>query len=54
MCLKENELDPAHFLSASGLVWQACSKKTEIKLELLTDNEIMLLTDNAVNDRKRN
>ena len=27
-------LDPAHFLSAPGLAWQACLKKTKVKLEL--------------------
>ena len=27
MCIKEYELDPAHFLSAPGLAWQACLKK---------------------------
>ena len=27
MCIKVYELDPAHFLSASGLAWQACLKK---------------------------
>ena len=37
MCLKEYELDPAHFLSLPGLAWQACLKKTNIELELLTD-----------------
>ena len=26
------ELDPAHFLSAPGLAWQACLKRTEVKL----------------------
>ena len=31
------KLDPAHFLSTPGLSWQACLKKTKIKLELLTD-----------------
>ena len=36
-CLKVYELDPAHFLSLPGLAWQACLKKTNIKLELLTD-----------------
>ena len=35
MCIKVYELDPAHFLSAPGLAWQACLKKTEVKLELL-------------------
>ena len=27
MCIKVYELDPAHFLSAAGLAWQACLKK---------------------------
>ena len=30
MCLKEYELDPAHFLSLPGLAWQACLRKTNI------------------------
>ena len=34
-CLKVYELDPVHFLSLPGLAWQACLKKTSIKLELL-------------------
>ena len=38
-CLEIYELDPAHFLSAPGLLWQACLKKTQVKLELLTDND---------------
>ena len=36
-CLKVYESDPAHFLSLPGLTWQACPKKTNVKLELLTD-----------------
>ena len=35
-CLKVYEFDPVHFLLA-GLAWQACLKKTSIKLEVLTD-----------------
>ena len=31
-CIEIYELDPAHFLSAPGLPWQACLKKTEIRL----------------------
>ena len=27
MCTEVYELDPAHFLSAPGLAWQACLKK---------------------------
>ena len=40
MCLKEYELDPAHFLSLPGLAWQACLKKTNVELELLTDYDM--------------
>ena len=29
-------LDPTYFVSAAGLTWQVCLKKTEVKLELLT------------------
>ena len=40
-CLEIYELDPAHFLLAPGLVWQAYLKKTKIKQELLTDKDII-------------
>ena len=36
-CIEIYELDPAHFLSAPGLVQQACLKKTKVELELLTN-----------------
>ena len=45
MCLKEFELDPAHFLSLPGLAWQACLKKTNIELELLTDYDMLLIVE---------
>ena len=43
MCYSIYELNPDHFLSAPGLAWQVCFKKTGIELELLTDNEMLLL-----------
>ena len=45
MCLNEYELDPAHFLSLPGLAWQACLKKTNIELELLTDYDMLLMVE---------
>ena len=45
MCLNEYGLDPAHFLSAPGLAWQACLKKTKIELELLTDIDMLLMVE---------
>ena len=42
-CIEIYRLDPAHFLSALGQAWQACSKKTEVELELLTDNDMLMM-----------
>ena len=48
MCLKEYELDPAHFLSLLGLAWQACLKKTNVELELLTDYDMLLMVEEGI------
>ena len=48
MCLGVYELDPAHFLSLPGLTWQACLKKTNIKLELLTDYDKLLMLEEGI------
>ena len=42
-CIEIYELDPAHFLSALGLAWQACLKKTGIRLKLLTNDDMLLM-----------
>ena len=47
-CIKVYELDPAHFLSLPGLTWQACLKKTNIKLELLTDYDMLLMVEEGI------
>ena len=47
-CLKVYELDPAHFLSLPGLAWQACLKKTNVKLELLTDYDMLLMLEEGI------
>ena len=44
------ELDPAHFLSALGLAWQACLKKTKVELELLTDINMLLMVEKGTRD----
>ena len=48
MCLKEYGLDPAHFLTAAGLAWDVCLKKAKIVLELLTDINMLLMTENGI------
>ena len=32
-------------MSASGLAWQACLKKTKVELELLTDIDMLLMVE---------
>ena len=45
MCLKIYELYPAKFLSALGLTWQAALKKIKVKLDLLTDINMLLMVE---------
>ena len=48
MCIKVYELDPAYFLSAPGFAWQTCLKRTKIKLELLTDVDMLLMVEKGI------
>ena len=48
MCLEIYELDPVYFVSAQGLAWQACLKKTKVKLELLRDYDMLLMVENEL------
>ena len=48
MCLEIYELDPVYFVSAPGLAWQACLKKTGVKLELLTDYDMLLMVEKGI------
>ena len=47
-CLKEYELDPAHFLSLPGLAWEACLKNTYVELELLTKCDMLLMVEEGI------
>ena len=47
-CLKNYELDPAHFISLPGLAWQACLKKTNVELELLTDYDQLVMIEEGI------
>ena len=48
VCMKNYELDPAHFVSLPGLAWQACLKKTDVELELLTDYDMLLMIEEGI------
>ena len=48
MCLKIYELDPKKFLSAPGLAWQADLKNTKVRLDLLTDTNMLLMVEKGI------
>ena len=50
MCLSIYEPDPVYFASAPGLTWQACLKKTKVKLELLADYDMILMIEKGIRD----
>ena len=54
MFLEIYELDPAKFLSASELAWQAPLKNTEVKLDLLIDIYMLLMVEKCITGRKPN
>ena len=48
MCLNEYGLDPANFVTAAGLAWQACLKESKVELELLTDIDMLLIAEKGI------
>ena len=52
ICLKIYKLNPAIFLSAPTLAWQAALKKTKVKLELLTAIDILLMVEKWIRSGK--
>ena len=48
MCLEKYELDPVYFVSAARLAWQVCLKKTGVKLELITDYDMLLMIEKEI------
>ena len=47
-CLLNYSLDPAHFLTAPSLSWQAALKMTKVSLELLTDPDKYLFIEDGI------
>ena len=45
-CIEKYEFDQVHFFSAPGLAWQACLKKTEVKL--LTDVDTSVMAEKGI------
>ena len=50
MCINVYEIDALHFLYAPGLAWQLFLKKAEMKLELLTNVEMLLMVEKRIRE----
>ena len=46
--LKIYHLDLVKFFSVPGLTWQAALKKIEVRLELLTDVDVLLMVERGI------
>ena len=47
-CLEHYSLDPAHFYTSPGLAWKACLRKTRVRLELLTNPDMLLMFEHGI------
>ena len=52
MCLEIYQLDPVKFLSALGLAWQPALKKATVKIDLLTDIDMLFIIEKGIRGRK--
>ena len=48
VCLENYQLDPAWYYTSPGLAWDAALKKTGIRLELLTDPDMLLMFEEGI------
>ena len=48
LCLEMYEPDPAKCFSAPELAWQAAIKITKVKLDLLTDIDMILMVEKGI------
>ena len=48
ICIENYELDPAYYYTAPGLAWDTALKLTEVKLELLSDIDMIIMFENGI------
>ena len=48
ICIKNYNLDPAHYYTAPGLAWDAALKSTKVELELLSDMDMLLMVEKGI------
>ena len=47
-CLKHYKLDPVHYYTSPGLVWDACLKETGQQLQLLHDYDMLMMFERGI------
>ena len=48
ICIENYKLDPAHYYTAPSLSWDACLKMCDVKLELLSDIDMLLMLEKGI------
>ena len=48
ICIKNYNLDPAHYYTVPGLAWDAALKVTNVELELLSDMDMLLMVEKGI------
>ena len=48
ICIKDYNLDPAHYYTAPGLAWDTALKVTKVELELLSDMDMLLMVGKGI------
>ena len=48
VCIKNYNLDTAHYYTAPGLAWDASLKLTDVKLDLLSDIDMLLMVEKGI------
>ncbi|XP_020608918.1 uncharacterized protein LOC110047502 [Orbicella faveolata] len=48
VCLENYGLDPAFYYTAPGLAWDACLKITKVRLELLSDYDMLMMVEKGI------
>ena len=48
ICIKNYKLDPAHYFTAPSLSWDACLKMSGVKLDLLSDVDMLLMVEKGI------
>ena len=48
ICLEIYQLDPVNFFSGPRLAWETALKTTEVKLELLSDTDMLLIVEKEI------